>query len=454
MRNKIYQQNVLQTPWPLADKSVDVVIVSPPYWGLRDYLHPDQIGQEPTPEQFIQHMVEVFREAWRVLKDSGTVWLNLADTYWGGKGQSGAGWSKENGGNLNANGINWAAKGQTRPQDRKHEVIKPKDLVGIPWAVAFALRAEGWYLRQDIIWQKPNPMPESVNDRCTKAHEYIFLLSKSRDYYYDHEAIKQPMVEYEMLRRIREKKEGLDSKYELARDSRTGLADQSQTGAIRNVKRRQELAETGMANKKSVWTVATKGFDAEFCTACRRYYAGKEKKLIRTEKVIEGGKEVKRNWCMCGRHDAWVAHFATFPEELIVDCVRASTSQKGNCATCGEPWERITEEVEEVGHTGESETAYAADMSAGRLASLRQAAREAGGEYEKKTRTIGWQPTCSCGDQNVVKPIVLDFFFGGGTSGIVAMAQGRDFVGLELNPDYIDLAKHRLRHQFGAFFQL
>lgn len=461
-RNKIFQHDVQATPWPLPDNSVDVVITSPPYWGLRDYLNPSQIGQELSPENYVERLVKVFREAWRVLKPTGTFWLNLADTYWGGKGQSGATWddSGYNGGRRGTQ------KGETRPQDRRHSMIKPKDLVGIPWTVALALRNAGWYLRQDIIWNKPNPMPESVTDRCTKAHEYIFMLTKSRDYYFDQDAILQ------------------DAKP--ASDARTSQDVASQTGSdrvpgkvngsMKAIRRsgnleRKDATERGapstgvdgnvpwegsFANKKSVWTVPTRGFDGEFCTACRRYYAGKEKRLIKIEHVPRpngsGTDKIKR--CLCGRHDAWVAHFATFPEDLIVDCVKASTSHKGNCASCGSPWERITEPVIQVDHTGTTDSNYDEKSTAGRLAKLRQAAREQGQEYTSARKTLGWQPTCSCNDDNVVKPIVLDMFMGGGTTGLVSLAQGRDFVGLELNPDYIDLAEHRLRHQFGVFFQL
>ena len=140
-------------------------------------------------------MVEVFREVRRVLKDDGTAWINIGDRYWGGKGQSGASWDKEHGTGKNVKAKSYTNPGETRPQDGKHHEIKPKDLVGIPWMLAFALRADGWYLRQDIIWSKPNTMPESVTDRCTKSHEYIFLLSKSRKYYYDAYAIATPYAD-------------------------------------------------------------------------------------------------------------------------------------------------------------------------------------------------------------------------------------------------------------------
>jgi DNA modification methylase len=167
----------------LPDASVNCCVTSPPYFGLRDYGCDGQMGLEPTPDEFVAGMVEVFREVRRVLRDDGTLWLNIGDSYQNAKGQSG--------------GIDPKQPARrhlrcARPQDKTIEGFKPKDLIGVPWMLAFALRADGWYLRQDIIWSKPNPMPESVRDRCTKAHEYLFLLSKSPKYYFDADAIAEP----------------------------------------------------------------------------------------------------------------------------------------------------------------------------------------------------------------------------------------------------------------------
>ena len=168
----------------LADESVQTVVTSPPYWGLRDYGVNGQIGLEPTPELYVENMVSIFRDVRRVLRSDGTLWLNMGDSYAG----SGAG----GGGNRKGNehGQHNAVAKKSRPSALPTH--KPKDLVGIPWRLAFALQADGWYLRCDIIWSKPNPMPESVTDRPTKAHEYIFLLTKSARYYYDAEAIREP----------------------------------------------------------------------------------------------------------------------------------------------------------------------------------------------------------------------------------------------------------------------
>lgn len=168
---------------PLKDESVQCVVTSPPYWGLRDYGIPGQLGLESTPEEYVANMVGVFRELRRVLKRDGVCWVNLGDSYTSGNRTH----------RRDSDAKNLAAL-QTFDRIETPEGLKPKDLVGIPWRVAFALQADGWWLRQDIIWHKPNPMPESVTDRCTKAHEYLFLLTKSARYFWDQEAVKQPVT--------------------------------------------------------------------------------------------------------------------------------------------------------------------------------------------------------------------------------------------------------------------
>ena len=199
--SKIIIGDCMETLKKIPDESLNAVVTSPPYWGLRDYQRKNQIGLEETPEAYASHLVEVFRKIKRVLRDDGTVWLNLGDSYCSSRPMGTSG-------NENVGGKRYAeAKdawdfGRTgatsvtgdnsfRGRGKVVAGLKQKDLVGIPWRVAFALQADGWYLRQDIIWHKPNPMPESVQDRCTKAHEYIFLLSKNQKYYYDVEAIKE-----------------------------------------------------------------------------------------------------------------------------------------------------------------------------------------------------------------------------------------------------------------------
>lgn len=233
--------------------SVHTCVTSPPYFGLRDYGHAGQIGLEETPEAYVARLVEVFREVRRVLRDDGTLWLNLGDSY-------------ASGGRKTRDGDKKLPQrvSATRPQDG----LKPKDLIGIPWRVAFALQADGWYLRQEIIWAKPNPMPESVTDRCTKSHEQIFLLSKSPRYYFDSEAIKEPAVTTEAFRFT---DGGVDKQ-----------RGHSRRHAGFNGRYAEKIAAEGvptLRNRRSVWTVTTKPFKG--------------------------------------------AHFATFPPDLIEPCVLA-----------------------------------------------------------------------------------------------------------------------------------
>jgi len=182
----IHNGDCLEVLRTLPDESVQCCVTSPPYWGLRDYGHDGQIGLETTPEAYVGRMVEVFREVRRVLREDGTLWLNLGDSYAANK----AARTRVQSGDANRP----CAEATLLPAVSLPSGLKPKDLVGIPWLVAFALQADGWWLRQDIIWHKPNPMPESVTDRCTKAHEYVFLMAKSQRYYYDAAAISEPAL--------------------------------------------------------------------------------------------------------------------------------------------------------------------------------------------------------------------------------------------------------------------
>lgn len=252
----------------VPEKSVQMCVTSPPYFGLRDYKVDGQIGLEKTPEEYIAAMVEVFRCVRDVLADDGTLWLNLGDSYGAVGGNTYAGFNER------WNGTGGAGSKQDATlagvTDRKINTgLKPKNLLGIPWRVALALQEDGWYLRQDIIWHKPNPMPESVRDRCTKAHEYIFLLSKSERYFFDSEAMQEPAVS--------EKPAG-NKRHKCADAYATGGSEEHRTKAgllaLQGVERQTR-------NRRSVWTVAT------------RPYKG--------------------------------AHFATFPPELIEPCILAGS---------------------------------------------------------------------------------------------------------------------------------
>ena len=324
MRDEILQGDCLKVLSTLEDESVDCVITSPPYWGLRDYGVDGQLGLEETPEEYVSKLVSVFREVKRVLKKDGTLWLNLGDSYAGsGKGQTKDGSNdpkvrktqgmklpihRESKNSFGMGGRHKTSQHTLRSYEQGHAPgLKPKDLVGIPWRVAFALHLDGWYLRQDIIWAKPNPMPESVTDRCTKSHEYIFLLSKNEHYYFANEEIKENTLTNDNSNRDRDKQK------------LNNTPGRTKMGGLKtnNYERR---------NKRSVWLVGTKPY---------------------TE-----------------------AHFATFPEKLIEPMVLAG---------------------------------------------------------------------CPLGG------VILDPFMGAGTTAIVSKKLGRNYLGIELNPEYVKLAEQRLK---------
>ena len=265
----------------LPDASVHCCVTSPPYFGLRDYGIAEQIGLEQTPAEFVYQLVAVFREVRRVLRDDGTLWLNLGDSYTGSANNGGEA-SKTMQGTL-------AATGKNLPSERG-DGLKPKDLIGIPWRVAFALQADGWYLRQDIIWSKPNPMPESVTDRCTKAHEYVFLLSKSANYFCDMKAIAEPstgqvpgnvnpqkgQAAYEAGDERHRTKAGLGAYADRQRskrdsfkrdDSKRAEAIPGQIVGTHRQDRKEGAYPRETRNKRSVWTIATQPFaEAHFAT--------------------------------------------------------------------------------------------------------------------------------------------------------------------------------------------
>lgn len=307
--NIIYNDECLSGLKKLPDNCINCCITSPPYYGLRDYGSDNQIGLEATPEEYIEKLVNVFREVRRVLTDDGTLWVNIGDSYAGS--MKGAAQFPDNAMNYKQ-GTNRGTLGKATLV-KQCTNCKPKDLIGIPWMLAFSLRNDGWFLRQDIIWSKPSVMPESVQDRCTKAHEYIFLLSKSRTYYFDNESIKEPSVTFNTTVRNRELSKINNTP---GRSKMHGLTNNDYV----------------MRNKRSVWTVPTQPF--------------------------KGG------------------HFAVFPEKLIVDCIKAGCPETG---------------------------------------------------------------------------IVLDPFMGAGTTALVSRKLNRNYIGFELNPQYIAIAKNRLRNELGIF---
>jgi len=397
---------------PLANESVHAVVTSPPYWGMRDYGVPaliwggeedcthqfeavgnDYCGQfcvhcgawrgalglEPSPELYIEHLVSICREVWRVLRSDGTFWLNLGDTYYGSRGR--------------------AAKLAARAHH-----LKTKDLVGIPWRVALALQADGWCLRSDIIWAKPNPMPESVQDRPTRSHEHVFLLTKSPQYYYDYIAV-QERAQYD------------------------GRHDTLMKGSPKYAN-----AVGLLAPPNSVWAKRHERWPNRILT--------------------DDGVQIMRN-----RRDVWTiplrpyskAHFATFPPDLARLCILAATSEGGCCPLCGAPRVRVVEKVHDAQRRfTEPEEGY--------KASQEELGQYDFGEAVGYSKTVGWRPSCDCApcgdfsDTDIctlysldpVPCIVLDPFSGSGTTVMVAEELGRIGIGLEIKEQYIQLGRERL----------
>ena len=320
----ILQGDVVEKLKELPEKSVHCTVTSPPYYGLRNYGVEGQIGLEKTPEEYVQKLVEVFREVKRALRDDGTLWLNLGDSYWGGKGQSGSGNPEEQqerndeGISINRSYHQIAGDGKTRPTDGKHSVIKPKDMIGIPWRVAFALQADGWYLRSDIIWNKPNPMPESVTDRPTKSHEYIFLLTKNARYFYDADAIREPSTD----------KEGWINRCKYDFNGRPDLimpdGQQPQTMHLNRVLQKQDLTGnptyTGFNER---WQLKNADRDGGFQNINRN------KAILGVETAGDGITRNARTVWTITTQARPEAHFATFPDEIPRRCISAGCPANG-----------------------------------------------------------------------------------------------------------------------------
>jgi DNA modification methylase len=291
--DKIYCEDCLSTMARMPDNFVDCVVTSPPYWGLRDYKVRGQIGLEKTPEEFTTKMVEVFRAVRRILKPGGTCWINIGDSY--ASNSKNRRLKQATAASTLLGGLSSQAS-ILKQQNKIVSGLKAKDLVGIPWRVALALQSDCWWLRQDIIWHKPNTMTESCTDRCTKSHEYIFLLTKSARYYYDAQAISEPcVIGHNGSRYDNERDLIIRPNVQRGPRKNDGSGTGSDGSKIRNHSHNSLSGET--RNKRSVWTVCTKPF--------------------------------------------FGAHFATFPPELIEPMILAGTSEKGICPDCGRPWTRI-----------------------------------------------------------------------------------------------------------------
>ncbi len=388
----------------LPDGSVQCVVTSPPYLGLRDYGEDGQIGRESTLAEYVATLVDVFREIRRVLRDDGVVWLNLGDSYTtqGGAGTQGVG-------GVRADRTHTAAGSSAKGVPGG---MKPKDLMMIPARVAIALVDDGWWLRSDVVWAKQNPMPESVRDRPTSAHEHVFLLTKSERYYYDNEAVREPYAEATIGRLTQAT---FDQQTSGHKDPGTG--NRSARRALVNMKSRLPQAPqledspgsySGSGrNLRNVWTLSTKPF------------AG--------------------------------SHFATFPPELPETCIKAGTSERGACPACGAPWRRMVTKgapdmAQRLASGADASGGYSGQSTKGHdAAGVQDAsavkARILEGMREKKSE---WVQGCECPPAPPVPCMVLDPFGGAGTTALVADQLGRDCILIELNPDYIAMAKDRI----------
>ncbi len=412
---RLYQGDVIDVLREMDAESVQTCVTSPPYWGLRDYGEPGQLGLEPTPGEYVARMVEVFREVRRVLREDGTLWLNLGDSY-AGSGPSGAAYQSDTTKRRAAGGMDGAFRVSARLAERgltyaeKKPVappgLKPKDLVGIPWRVALALQEDGWWLRSDVIWSKPNPMPESVTDRPTRSHEYLFLLTKSARYFYDAEAVAERAV-------------GANA-HDLTGGGMNvpGQSPQSTRAVkLRNVRPGVDVAggsgqcegfiayDEAKRNARSVWTITTKP------------YSG--------------------------------AHFATFPPELPSRCIKAATPEAGCCAECGAPRERVIVATSPDGRSAEMRGGKAYDAEGRPLMGDNMIDHGTRGSWNSggatlKRETAGFRASCDC-DAPGVGAIVLDPFSGAATTALAARELGRRAVGIELNPDYLAISADRLK---------
>lgn len=349
------------------------------------------MGMERTLSEYIANMVDLFREVQRVLRNDGVMFLNIGDSY-----ANDTKWGRTSGGK-NYTSADGGYSGQrvrrgkdcdpkrgdsaaNQPLGCSSPEFKPKDLMMVPHRIAIALQSDGWYVRMDIVWNKPNPLPESVCDRPTKSHEYIFLLSKQPRYFYDAYAISEPVAQDTNARYARGR--SVDHKYVGGPGSQTLYESTEHMGG-------------DTRNKRSVWTISTQAFPE--------------------------------------------AHFATFPEDLVQPCILAGTSERGCCPKCGALWNRdVDTSYDNPGNRSTNgprseEREHLEHGTAGYAQRL-----------EKRVETTGWSPGCKCGGASVVPCVVLDPFAGSGTVGVVAERFGRDFIGIELNPDYAKMAEMRI----------
>lgn len=381
----------------LPERSVHCAVTSPPYWGLRDYGVDGQIGLEKSPDEFVAKMVEVFAEVRRVLRDDSTLWLNIGDSYAGSWGSQSRGpttpGTLEGHDMLSARQIAAARRDDAGTGSRKRTPgLKAKDLCMIPWRVAMALQADGWWLRSVIVWAKKSPVPESVTDRPTSSWEPIFLLAKGERYFYDAEAVKEPLQRGDAG-------SAFDSPRKLAVHPSTGRNRMPPIGGVKH---------------------AGSNGNPTYSGDCPEWPAGRN----------------MRNVWHLGPEPYAEAHFATFPTEIPRRAIKAGTSEKGCCPACGSPWARIVERRKLTRERANETTNRDGTDGTGNHCANTVAGVD--------VRTTGWRQTCGCPEHAPVPCVVLDPFLGSGTTVAVARQLGRHGVGCELNPEYAELARVRI----------
>lgn len=477
---------------PLPDESVHLIVTSPPYWGLRKYageqelvwggdgscLHeweatdtaptkigkqgssevdkwpalaeqskPDRsstcelcgawkgsLGLEPTVQMYVDHIVQIFHEMRRILRKDGVAFLNIGDSYAANRGYQ-------------VTDNKWGDVGNN------HGItvspgLKPKDLCMIPARVALALQADGWWIRSDIIWAKGmsfdenyvgNPMCESVNDRPSRAHEYVFMLTKSQKYYWDKYAVAEPVAESSKKRisqpTFADQKGG-------DKDYRNGVnPNRSARTALENF---AKTASSGR-NLRDVWSISTSPLGWEMCSQCKVAMPAKLYRRLPKVDVQIDDKVVTKRQCGCESTD-WISHFAAFPQKLIEPMVKAGTSEYGCCSNCGAPWKRDIEKDEPV--LANAWSAAGAGQYDDSIGEMKRTGLAEGStlKHHVPIKTLGWQLTCKCTDSTVEPCTVFDPFTGSGTSAIVTCKLGRKFIGTELSDDYVCLAEQRIAY--------
>jgi DNA modification methylase len=404
----VYIGNAIEELQKIPSESIHCVVTSPPYYGLRSYLNKEnplkekEIGLEKSPEKYVENLVCLFREIKRVLRRDGVVFLNLGDSYAAKRGGSHPP-AETLAGGVNGRAINGDIVNRNRNPDynpsRDATAIgyKHKDLMGIPWRVAFALQADGWYLRQDIIWGKKHCLPESIQDRCVKSHEYLFLLSKKPKYFFDHIAIREETAN--------------STKQRLSQNVNLQLGYSRIPGKTNgNIKAAGNLE---FRNKRSVWWIAPAPYKG--------------------------------------------AHFATMPPKLIEPCILAGTSEKGCCVECGSPYVRkekvvgkqVTEQMlacgsdKEGNYIGQATKEYTAGKAQNPSDTKRRIL-----ESLSKVREYFFEKTCNCETDGIKPCVVLDPFGGSGTTAWVAESLKRSAIVIELNVEYLPLIEERLNQPY------